>query len=75
MRYEYQCLECGVVTELECSIYEKDERERELSCFSCGSKSLRRIFGAFIPRPRGTSACSSCPSSSTSACSSCPLSR
>jgi len=75
MIYEYQCLDCRAVTELECSISERDKYEKELVCASCGGRNLKRIFNAFIPRKGSSSACSSCTMTSPSACSSCPASK
>lgn len=74
MVYEYQCIDCGAVTEIECSVSERDKHEKTLVCVSCGGKNLKRIFNAFIPRKGGSSACSSCTMAS-SACSSCPVSK
>ncbi|HID06450.1 MAG TPA: zinc ribbon domain-containing protein [Armatimonadetes bacterium] len=69
MTYEYNCNDCGAITILECSVAEKDEREKSLTCEACGSRNLQRIFNAFIARKGGSNACSTCTTASASSCS------
>ncbi len=52
MTYTYTCANCGEIVEITCSIAEKEEREKELVCPSCGGKEFVRVFNAFIARRR-----------------------
>jgi DNA-directed RNA polymerase subunit RPC12/RpoP len=38
MTYTYTYANCGEIVEITCSIAEKEEREKELVCPSCGGK-------------------------------------
>ncbi len=52
MTYTYTCANCGEIVEITCSISEKEGREKELFCPSCGRKEFVRVFNAFIARKR-----------------------
>ncbi|MGQ9519297.1 MAG: FmdB family zinc ribbon protein [Candidatus Fervidibacter sp.] len=70
MTYTYVCTKCGKIMEINCSIAEKEEKEKQLICPSCGSKDFRRVFNAFIARSRGegSSGCATCSATSCDTC-------
>ncbi|MCS7225087.1 MAG: hypothetical protein NZ959_11140 [Armatimonadetes bacterium] len=52
MTYTYRCTHCGQIVEITCSISEKDQKEKEMTCPNCGSSDFRRIFNALIMSKR-----------------------
>jgi DNA-directed RNA polymerase subunit RPC12/RpoP len=43
MTYTYTCAKCGEIVEFNCSIAEKEEREKSLVCPSCNSREFYRV--------------------------------
>ena len=61
--YEYRCLSCGHKFELRRAL---DDKDGEIACPECGSKSPRRVFSSFATGSSSSGSGGACaPSGST----------
>ena len=45
--YEYQCIKCEKCFEVMLTITEREKRESDLACPTCGTREPRRLLSAF----------------------------